>query len=153
MISQGIGRENIQTLEPIGKIQMYKEEPIQLSTNHFVFCAQSSRSWLGKFNAWGWEEYGSQIWIWKATHFWKTCFWLLGQVNACQCMPKTIFTDTFCSLMQLELLGSSLHVLVAFSLFHSSKNPFFGCLNGLFFKIVCKKYYPINIVYNSILIT
>ena len=61
MVSQGIGKENIQTLEPMGKMQMYKEEPIQLSTNHFVFCAQSSRSWLGKVNARAWEEYGSQI--------------------------------------------------------------------------------------------
>ena len=74
MISQGIGRENIQTFEPMGKIQISKGKPIKLSTTHFVFCAQSSRSWLGKVNAWGWEEYGSQIRIWEATDFWKTCF-------------------------------------------------------------------------------
>ena len=41
MISQGIGRGNIQTFEPMGKIQMSKGEPIKLSTTHFVFCAQS----------------------------------------------------------------------------------------------------------------
>ena len=49
MISQGIGRENIQTLEPIVLSQMLKGNPIKLSTTHFVFCALSfisSRKWL-----------------------------------------------------------------------------------------------------------
>ena len=41
MISQGIGRENIQTLEPIVLSQMSKGKPIKLSTTHLVFCAQS----------------------------------------------------------------------------------------------------------------
>ena len=82
MISQGIGRENIQTFEPMGKFQMSKGEPINISTTNFFFFSQSSRSWLGKVNAWGWEEYGSQIRIWEDTHFWKTCFLLLGKVNA-----------------------------------------------------------------------
>ena len=53
---------------------MSKGEPIKLSTTHFVFCAQSYRGWLGKVNAWGWEEYGSQIRIWEATHFWENAF-------------------------------------------------------------------------------
>ena len=95
MISQGIGRRNIQTFEPMGKIQMSKGEPLKLSTTNFVFCAQSSRSWLGKVNAWGREEYGSQIRIWEDTHFWKTCFLLLGKVNAWKWMPKLLFTHVF----------------------------------------------------------
>ena len=37
MISQGIGSGNIQTFEPMGKIQMSKGKPIKLSTTHFVF--------------------------------------------------------------------------------------------------------------------
>ena len=37
MISQGIGRGNIQNLEPMGKIQMSKGKPMKLSTTHFVF--------------------------------------------------------------------------------------------------------------------
>ena len=53
MIPQGIGRGNIQTFEPMGKIQMSKGEPIKLSTTHFVFCAKLSRSWLEKVNEWG----------------------------------------------------------------------------------------------------
>ena len=48
MISQGIERENIQTLEKMGKTQMSNGEPIKMSTTHFFFCAQSSRNWLGK---------------------------------------------------------------------------------------------------------
>ena len=50
MISQGIGREIIQTLDPTMFIQISKGEPIKLSTTHFVFCAQSfisSRNLLG----------------------------------------------------------------------------------------------------------
>ena len=41
MISQGIGRENVQNLEPMGKIQMSKGEPIKVLTTHFVFLCQS----------------------------------------------------------------------------------------------------------------
>ena len=38
------GGGGIQTLEPMGKIQMSKGKPIKLSTTHFVLCAQSSKS-------------------------------------------------------------------------------------------------------------
>ena len=38
-------------------------------------------------DAWGWEEYGSQIQIWKATHFCENMFWLLVQVKTHKCMP------------------------------------------------------------------
>ena len=33
-----------------------KGEPIKLETTHFVFSEL-----VGEVNAWGWEEYGSQI--------------------------------------------------------------------------------------------
>ena len=72
MISQGIGTENIQTLEPMGESQMSKGKPIRLSTTHFVFCAQSSKSTpkvVELVNAWGWEEYGSEIRIMKPPIF------------------------------------------------------------------------------------
>ena len=49
IISQGIGRENIQTLDPIGLSQIPMGEPINLSTTFFVLCAQSfisSINWL-----------------------------------------------------------------------------------------------------------
>ena len=58
MISQGIGREIIQTLEPIVLSQMSMGEPIKLSTNFFFFCAQSfisSRSWLTQLMPWDWK--------------------------------------------------------------------------------------------------
>ena len=48
MISQGIGRKSIQTLEPIVLIQILIGEPIKISTTHFFLCTQSfisSRSW------------------------------------------------------------------------------------------------------------
>ena len=41
MISQGIGREIIQTIEPIVLIQMSMGEPIIISTTHFVLFTQS----------------------------------------------------------------------------------------------------------------
>ena len=55
MISQGIGRENIQTLEPIVLSQISKGKPIKISTTHFVSCAQSfiySRDCLRKLMTW-----------------------------------------------------------------------------------------------------
>ena len=55
MISEGIGRENIQTFDPIGYNQMSKGEPIKLLTTHFVFGAQSfisSRNWLRLLIPW-----------------------------------------------------------------------------------------------------
>ena len=39
-------------------------------------------------------------------------------------MPIPLFTHTFCSLTQLDILCSSLHVFVVVSSFHSWKNPF-----------------------------
>ena len=99
------GGGNIWTFDPMGKSQISKGEPIKLSTTHFVFCAESSRSWLGKVNAWGWEEYGSQIRIWEATHFWKTCFWF-RQANAWKCMPKPLFTHVFHSSPTIIHIGS-----------------------------------------------
>ena len=36
----------------MGKSKMSKGGTIKLSTTHFVFCAQSSRSWLRKLFPW-----------------------------------------------------------------------------------------------------
>ena len=52
MISEGIGRGNIQMFEPMGKMKMSKGKPIKLSSTHSVFFAQSSRSWLRKLFPW-----------------------------------------------------------------------------------------------------
>ena len=49
MISQGIGKEIIQTVEPIVLSQMSMREPMKLLTNLFVLCSQSfisSINWL-----------------------------------------------------------------------------------------------------------
>ena len=105
-------------------------------------------------NALGCEEYGSQLRIGEATHFWKSCFWLMGQVNAQKCMPKPLFTHTFFSLTWWELpvcfpsrfrqfipfspglgsrfcnaqwLGSLLHIFPTFLHFHGWENPFLYC--------------------------
>ena len=71
MISQGI-EGGYQTLEPMGKIQISKGKPIKLSTTHFVFCVLNHlflQEVVELVNAWGWEEYGSEIQIGKTSHF------------------------------------------------------------------------------------
>ena len=57
MISQGIAREIIQTLEPI-VLSKCHERTHKLSTTHFFLCTQSFnsfRSWLGKLMHWEWR--------------------------------------------------------------------------------------------------
>ena len=72
---------------------------------------------VGEINAWGWEEYGSQLRIWEATHFWKTCFWLLGQVNAWKGIPKPIIHPCVRFLTQLEIAGAFSLTFLLFSSF------------------------------------
>ena len=72
MISQGIGRENIQTIEPIALSQMSIGEPIKLSTTLFVFLhpiIYFFHKLVGAVNALGREKYGSQIRIGESHHF------------------------------------------------------------------------------------
>ena len=45
-----------------------------------------------------------KIRIWEVTHFWKVCFWLMGQVNAWEGMPKPLCTHAF------HFLTHSIHV-------------------------------------------
>ena len=73
MISQGIGRENIQTLEPMGKSQMSKGKPIKLSTTHLIFF--SNHLFLPEI---GWGSYFlgmGMVWRsnsnWEDHPFWK----------------------------------------------------------------------------------
>ena len=83
---------------------------------------------VGEVNAWGWEEYGSQIQIWEATHFRKMCFWLHGQVNASKCMPKPLFTHIFhSSHAARRWLSSLLHDLCHFLHFSIPRTHFLCC--------------------------
>ena len=105
MISQGMGSENIQTLEPIGLRQMSMGEPIKMSTTLFVFCAQSfisSRSWLGLLMPWEWKSMAVKIRIGEAISFGETKFLLVGKENTHKCLPIPLFTHVFLFLTQLE---------------------------------------------------
>ena len=55
---------------------MSKGKPIKLSTTHCLFMPNHLflPEVVELVNAWGWEEYVSQIRIWEATPFWKTRF-------------------------------------------------------------------------------
>ena len=77
MISQGIGREIIQALEPIVLIQMSMREPIKLSTTHFVLCTQSfnsSKILLRKLMHWEWRGMVVIFVLEQAINFGKLCF-------------------------------------------------------------------------------
>ena len=78
MILQGIGG-GIQTLEPMGKSQMSKREPIKLSTTHFVFCAQTFRNWLGKLMHRDGKSMGVKFEFGKPPIFGKHVFDFLGK--------------------------------------------------------------------------
>ena len=73
MISQGIGWGVFKSLGQWGKSKCQREnrENFQLPILSFV---PSHPKVVELVNAWGWEEYGIQIRIWKATHFWEICF-------------------------------------------------------------------------------
>ena len=81
MISQGIGRENIQTIERIVLSQVSIGQPIKLTTTHFVFCAQSfisSRSWLGQLMPWEWKSMAVKNSYWGSHQVLKNVFLIIG---------------------------------------------------------------------------
>ena len=65
----------LQTLKPMGKIQMSKGKPIKLSTTHFFFLPTIYfyHKLVEEVISLGWERYGGQIQIGKTTHFGKKC--------------------------------------------------------------------------------
>ena len=63
----------------MGKIQMSKGEPIKLSTNHFVFCSQSFRNWLGKLMHEDGKSMGGKFEFGKPPIFGKRVFDFLGK--------------------------------------------------------------------------
>ena len=75
-------------------------------------------------NALGWEEYGIQIRIEKATHFLENEFGRMGQVNTWKWVPKPLFTHVFCFLTHLEIAGA--FSLTISALFRSSMVEDFG---------------------------
>ena len=91
-------------LEPLGKLQMSKVKPIEWSTTPFCLLCQVTSRLVEKVISLGWGRYGGQIRIWEVTHFWKVCFWLVGQVNAWEGMPKPLCTHAF------HFLTHSIHV-------------------------------------------
>ena len=128
MLSQGIGREIIQTLGPIVLSQMSMREPIKLSTTHFVLCTQSfnsSRSWLRKLMHWEWRGMEVNFVLGQAINFGKSCFFLMGQEKNQKLVPKPFLTHVFLFLMQLYLAG-------AFSLMFSCISFIFSMVENLF---------------------
>ena len=100
MISQGIGRENIQTLDPIGLSQMSMGEPIKLSTTFFVLCVQSfisSRSWSRQLMPWEGRGMGVKIRIGEAIGFGKFNFDLWGKVTPINACPSHYSPTSFIS--------------------------------------------------------
>ena len=73
------GGGNIQTFEPMEKIQMSEGEPIKLSTTHFVFCSQSFRNWLGKLMHGDGKSMGVKFEFGKPPIFGKHVFGFLGK--------------------------------------------------------------------------
>ena len=61
---------NIQTFEPMGKIQMSRENPSSYQPPILSFCAQSLEV-VGEFIAWEWEEYGKKFKLGRAPIFEK----------------------------------------------------------------------------------
>ena len=120
MISQGIGREIIQTIEPIVLSQVSMREPIKLSTTFFVFCTQSfisSRSWLRYLIPWEWKGMAVKIRIGEAIHFWKSYFDVLGKLsprNECLFHYSPPFLSSSCS---WSLVYIFLHIFLVFSSF------------------------------------
>ena len=70
MISKGLGRGNYSTFEPMGKIQMSRENPSSCQPPILSFCAQSLEV-VGEVIAWEWEEYGEKIELGRAPIFLK----------------------------------------------------------------------------------
>ena len=85
---------------------------------------------VGEVNAWGMEEYGSQIRIGKTHNCWKTNFCLWGKKT-----PTNIFTfhssfTFFLSSRSWSLMCVFLHDFCCFPHFSIPINPFFLLLSG-----------------------
>ena len=130
MISQGIGRENIQTLDPMGKSQMSKGKPINLSTTHFVFFP--NHLFLLEI---GWGSYFLGM-----GKVWRSKFELGRPPILEKCVldywesksPKIDFSPIIhpCvfSLTQLEIAGAfSSHFFSIFLHFYMPRNSFWSC--------------------------
>ena len=104
-----MGRKIIKPLRKWGKFKCQRENPSnsQLPILSFVPNHLFVPEVVELVNSWGWEEYGSQIRIREAINFWKTCFWLMGQINAQKCYPSHGSLTSFIFLMQLKLVGLS----------------------------------------------
>ena len=119
----------------MGKTQMSKGDSsnsqlpfLSHSPNHLILPKM-----VELVNAWGWGRvWQSEIRIEEVIRFWKTFFWLVGQVNAWEGMPKPLLTHYFhfphpffftcASFMQLKLLMCSSFMLESFSSFlHAQK--------------------------------
>ena len=116
LISQGIGRENIQTLEPNvnGRTHKCLIYPFLLLCPIIYFFQKL----VEVVNALGMEEYGSQIRIGKTHNLWKMIFFLMGQFITQKLVLKTLFTHVLLFLTQLEQGGNFLHVFLLFSFIH-----------------------------------
>ena len=74
MISQGRGGV-FKPLSQWGKAKCQRENPPRCQLPIFSSCGNHLflPEVVELVNAWGWEEYGSQIRIGQSTHFWKKC--------------------------------------------------------------------------------
>ena len=61
------------------KSKCQRGKPIKMSTNHFVFCTQSSRSWLRKLFPWDGKGMEVKFEFGKSHIFGKHIFGFLGK--------------------------------------------------------------------------
>ena len=98
MISQRIGREIIQTLEPIGQIQMSKgktHKAVNYPFCLFVPIINFYKKLVEEVISLGWERYGGQNLNCEDHPFQKNIFWLIGQIRAQKFIPHPLFTHVF----------------------------------------------------------
>ena len=79
----------------MGKIQMSRGKTHQAFNYPFCLLCPVISKLVEKVISLGWERYGGQIRIWEVTHFWKVCFWNIGQVKSWEGMPKPLCTHDF----------------------------------------------------------
>ena len=85
MISQGIGRENIQTLEPNFNGGTHK-------VVNYLFCLMHPiiyffQKLVEVVNALEWKSMAVKNSYWGSHQFWENEFLLVGQVNTRKCLP------------------------------------------------------------------
>jgi hypothetical protein len=127
MISQGIGRENIQTLEPIESSQVSIRKPIKPLATHVDFCTQplnSPKSWLGKLMPWEWGGMAVQNRVWASHPPWKNVLASWGKNRATKWLPKPLFTMALLPHAVLAAWAFSRHGEKRFLLFPSREGRF-----------------------------